>query len=127
MDVLNPEVREILQKLCSGRRPDDYVFGNPETGKPFTHQTFLPYSVSNGEDRGPLVARPEGYSLYASSASWIRGSNNNDADGPQGSEDDNAIHSRRSTAEKCAFSEFWSKISHSRDTAASVGSRKLLI
>src|SRR6266498_2375170 len=36
MDVLNPEVREILLKLCSGRRPDDYVFGNPETSKPFT-------------------------------------------------------------------------------------------
>ena len=47
--------------------------------------------MSNGEDRGPLVARPQGYVLYASSASWIRGSNNNDSDGPQGSEDGDAI------------------------------------
>jgi integrase len=25
MDVLNPEVREILLKLCAGKRPDDHV------------------------------------------------------------------------------------------------------
>jgi integrase len=36
MDVLDPEVREILLNVCSGKKPDDYVFGNPETGKPFT-------------------------------------------------------------------------------------------
>lgn len=36
VDVLNPEVREILLKLCNGRTPDDYVFGNAETMKPFT-------------------------------------------------------------------------------------------
>ena len=33
MDVLNPEVREILLKLCAGKRPDDHVFVNPDTGK----------------------------------------------------------------------------------------------
>jgi integrase len=36
LDVLNPEVREILLNMCSGKSADDYVFGNPETGKPFT-------------------------------------------------------------------------------------------
>jgi integrase len=36
MDVLNPEVRDILLTLCNGRKPDDYVFGNPKTGRPFT-------------------------------------------------------------------------------------------
>ena len=36
LDVLNPEVREILLKVCSRKKPDDYVFGNPETGNPFT-------------------------------------------------------------------------------------------
>jgi integrase len=36
MDVLNPEVRNILLKLCDGKKPDDYVFENLETGKPFT-------------------------------------------------------------------------------------------
>ena len=35
-NVLNPEIREILLKMCSGKSVDDYVFGNPETGKPFT-------------------------------------------------------------------------------------------
>ena len=119
MDVLNPEVRDILLKMCSGKSVDDYVFGNPDTGKPFTDiKAFLPYCMSNGEDRGPLVARPQGYVLYASSASWIRGSNNNDSDGPQGSENDDAIHSCRSASEKCAFSEFWSQISHTSRTAA---------
>jgi NAD(P)-dependent dehydrogenase (short-subunit alcohol dehydrogenase family) len=29
-------IREILLKMCSGKSVDDYVFGNPETGKPFT-------------------------------------------------------------------------------------------
>jgi integrase len=36
MDVLNLEVREILLNLCSGKKSDDYVFGNPDTSKPFT-------------------------------------------------------------------------------------------
>ena len=36
MDVLNPEVREILLELCGGKRVDDYVFANPDTDKPFT-------------------------------------------------------------------------------------------
>lgn len=36
MDVLNPEVRNILLKLCRGKRPDDYVFTNPETKTAFT-------------------------------------------------------------------------------------------
>jgi len=36
MDVLNPEVRNILLNLCDGKKPDDYVFENPKTGKPFT-------------------------------------------------------------------------------------------
>src|SRR5437773_9058815 len=67
------------------------------------------------------------YVVYASSASWIQSSNNNDSDGPQGSEDDNAVHSCRSASEKCAFSEFWSLISHTRYTAASAGGRKLLM
>jgi integrase len=35
MDVLDPEVRGILLRLCAGKKPDDYVFVNPETGKPF--------------------------------------------------------------------------------------------
>jgi hypothetical protein len=73
------------------------------------------------------MARPAGHVLYASSASWIRGSNNNDSDGPQGSEDDDAIYSGRPASEKCAFSEFCPQIGHTRDTAASAGSRKLLL
>ena len=36
MDVLDPAVRGILLKLCAGKKADDYVFINPETGKPFT-------------------------------------------------------------------------------------------
>ena len=36
MDILNPEVREILIKMCRGKSVNDYVFGNPDTGKPFT-------------------------------------------------------------------------------------------
>ena len=35
MDVLDPEVREILLNVCSGKKPDDYVFGNPETREAF--------------------------------------------------------------------------------------------
>ena len=30
------EVRETLLKMCSGKSVDDYVFGNPDTAKPFT-------------------------------------------------------------------------------------------
>jgi len=36
MDILSPAVREVLLKLCVGKKPDDYVYANPETGKPFT-------------------------------------------------------------------------------------------
>jgi integrase len=36
MDVLNPEVGNILLNCVTEKRPDDYVFENPETGKPFT-------------------------------------------------------------------------------------------
>src|SRR5216683_263651 len=36
MDVLNTEVRDILVGLCRGKKPDDYVFANPGTGKAFT-------------------------------------------------------------------------------------------
>lgn len=39
-----------------------------------------------------MVARPESDILYAFSFGWIRGSNDNDTDGPQGAEDDNALH-----------------------------------
>ena len=35
MDVLNPDVRDVLLTLCNGRKSDDY-FGNPKAGKPFT-------------------------------------------------------------------------------------------
>src|SRR6266542_1023534 len=83
--------------------------------------------MSHGENRRPLVARLEGYVLSAASASWSGGSNNNDTDGQQGSEDYDAIHSCRAASQKCAFSELWSQISHTRDTPASAGSRKLLI
>src|SRR6266542_280958 len=83
--------------------------------------------MSNGKDRRTLVARSEGHLLHASRISWIRGFNNHVADGPQGFEDDDAIHSRRPTSEKCAFSEFCPQIGHIRDTAANTGSRKLLI
>ncbi len=78
------------------------------------------------ERKGLRVSSYGRMGLYTASASGIRGFNNNDADGPQGSEDDAAIHSRRQASEKCAFSEFWSQISHTRDTAASVGGRTLL-
>jgi hypothetical protein len=92
MDVLNPEVREILLKLCHGKKPDDYVFGNPETDKPFT-------DIKRSFHTACRMARIDGlwwhdltrHVLHASSASWIRGSNNNESDGPQGSEDDDAI------------------------------------
>ena len=82
MDVLNPEVREILLNMCSGKGVDDYVFGNPETGKPFTDIKRSFHTACRMARIEGLVARPEGYVLYASSASWIRGSNNNDSDGP---------------------------------------------
>src|SRR5258708_32906247 len=36
MDVLNPGVRDILVGLCRVKRPDDYVFATPGTGKAFT-------------------------------------------------------------------------------------------
>ena len=32
---MNSEVREILMPLCKGKRPDDHVWLNPKTGKPF--------------------------------------------------------------------------------------------
>ena len=32
---MNSEVREILMSLCKGKRPDDHVWLNPKTGKPF--------------------------------------------------------------------------------------------
>ena len=32
---MNSEVREILLPLCKGKRPDDYVWLFPKTGKPF--------------------------------------------------------------------------------------------
>jgi integrase len=35
LDVLNPEVREILLRLCAGKRPDDHVFTNPDTDNAF--------------------------------------------------------------------------------------------
>ena len=35
LDVLNPEVREILKKACHGKDAEDYVFTNPDTDKPF--------------------------------------------------------------------------------------------
>jgi integrase len=35
-DILNPDVRTVLLELCHGRKPDDFVFANPKTGKPFT-------------------------------------------------------------------------------------------
>ena len=89
-------------------------------GIPSHVATETPGSIHEGGELGYAI-------VHASCASWIRGSNNNDPDGPQGSEDDDAIHSCHSASEKCAFSEFWSQISHTRDTAANVGSRKLLI
>ena len=51
MDVPHPEVREILLK----------------------------HSVSNGGNRGPLVARPRGDILHAPSFRWVRSSYDNDA------------------------------------------------
>ena len=32
---MNREVKEILLPLCRGKRPDDHVWLNPKTGKPF--------------------------------------------------------------------------------------------
>lgn len=32
---MNSEVREIILPLCKGTRPDDYVWLNPKTGRPF--------------------------------------------------------------------------------------------
>lgn len=56
-------------------------------------------------------------------ASGIRDSDNNDADGPQGFEDDDAINSLRPTSEKHAFSALCLQIGHTRNTAASAGGR----
>ncbi len=33
---MNSEVRQILLELCKGKRPDDYVWSNPATGRPYT-------------------------------------------------------------------------------------------
>jgi integrase len=33
---MNSEVRQILLELCKGKRPDDFVWSNPATGKPYT-------------------------------------------------------------------------------------------
>lgn len=33
---LNSDVRQILLELCKSKRPDDYVWSNPKTGKPYT-------------------------------------------------------------------------------------------
>jgi integrase len=33
---MNSEVREILLPLCRNKRPDDYVWVNPVTGRPYT-------------------------------------------------------------------------------------------
>jgi hypothetical protein len=35
LDVLNPEVREILKRACHGKDAEDYVFTNPDTDEPF--------------------------------------------------------------------------------------------
>src|SRR5262245_19158901 len=35
LDVVNPEVREILKKACHGKDAEDYVFTNPDPDKPF--------------------------------------------------------------------------------------------
>ncbi len=32
---MNEDVREVLRRHCAGKGPDDYVFVNPETGKPY--------------------------------------------------------------------------------------------
>lgn len=39
--VLNPEVREILLKMCSGKSVDDYVFGNRKQGSPSLTSSVL--------------------------------------------------------------------------------------
>jgi len=54
MDVLNPEVREILLEMCGGKKPDDYVFGNPEAGKPFTTSSVP--SIQPVEWRGSMAS-----------------------------------------------------------------------
>lgn len=33
---MNDQVREVIVELCKGKRPWDYLFANPRTGKPFT-------------------------------------------------------------------------------------------
>jgi integrase len=33
---MNDQVREVIVKLCEGKRPGDYLFANPRSGKPYT-------------------------------------------------------------------------------------------
>ncbi|HVQ39395.1 MAG TPA: integrase, partial [Pyrinomonadaceae bacterium] len=50
---MNSEVREILLPLCRGKRPDDYVWPSPKTGRPF-------HDIKNAFGRACQDARIEG-------------------------------------------------------------------
>ncbi len=65
IDVLDPRVRAILLKLCRGKKPDDYVFTNPDTKTAFTDvkRSFTPpvgwrrFKTSGGTIYVPLSVR----------------------------------------------------------------------
>lgn len=37
LDLFGPELRETFLNLCKGKKPDDYLFANPKTKKPYGH------------------------------------------------------------------------------------------
>jgi hypothetical protein len=111
----------------NGKKPDDYVFPNPDTGKPFT-------DIKRSFHTACRMARIEGLWWHDLRATFCTRLALTGYEAltiimliGHGSEDDYAIHSCRPATEKCALSELWSQISHKRETAASDGSRKLLI
>src|SRR5882762_2499266 len=93
MDVLNPDIRNILIKLCRGKGPDDYVFTNPDTETAFT-------DVKRSFHTACRLAKIENlwwhestrHLLHAPGLGSVRGANNCDLDGEQRFEDDHALH-----------------------------------
>ena len=56
---MNSEVREIILPLCKRKRPDDYVWLSPKTGRPF--DDIKKACVRAWEDARLSVARPAGH------------------------------------------------------------------
>ena len=53
---MNSEVRDILLPLCKGKRPDDYVWLFPKTGKPFDDikKAFISACVNAHQELTPF-------------------------------------------------------------------------